>query len=568
MKKYKVLVSMLAAFGLFMSAPSGQFVARAAEKASTADELADEEAEAVEAEEAVDDRIIPKGITIEGQSVSGKTVTEANKIVAKYFSAYDNVQFTLSANDQTISAVGKDLCIGAKNSDVTVKAATYGSYGNLGERFKAKTDLKEGRTKDFKLSLGANRAGITSFLDIASSQVNDEACDDYLTRENDQFVFHEGKSGVVVQIDESAAILVNYIENKWDGKAATVDLATVVREPRGSKEELAEIKDLIGSFTTDYSSSASNRKNNVSNGVSFIDGTILYPGDKLSVLRTITPFTAENGYMLAGSYENGTTVETYGGGICQVSTTLYGAVREAELEVDTRFAHSMLVTYVEPSMDAAISESGGKDFVIKNNKKYPVYIEGFCDGKTVNFNIYGKEEDSPSHQVVYEPEITSVVVQNTSWVPDGNAPLGKLSTATSGHTGLSAKLWKIVYEDGTEVSREVVNNSKYNPSNRTVTVGVASLDPNLSYAMLQAVATQDPNAIAAAVATYAPEVVNSTPYVITPKYSVTNPAATNSAPAEDAAPAQEQAPAEVPEAAPEAPPEGIPAPESPTNTDI
>ena len=89
----------------------------------------------------------------------------------------------------------------------------------------------------------------------------------------------------------------------------------------------------------------------------------------------VVPFNAENGYELAGSYENGTTVETYGGGICQVSTTLYNAVIRAELEITERFAHSMIVSYVEPSMDAAISGEY-KDLKFKNSTKYPVYIEG------------------------------------------------------------------------------------------------------------------------------------------------------------------------------------------------
>lgn len=546
----KQLISLLLATTLTAALP---VTAMAEEVENTNEEQANEEAEAVEEEVVTDNRIIPDGITIGGMDVSGKTVTEAEDTIQAFFAEYDDVAFTLTANDQSISATGGDLSIGAKNSDVAVKAATYGSYGNIAQRFKANKDIEEGRGKEFVLSRGADVNGIISFLKTAAAQVNDEASDDYLTRENDQFVFHEGKSGVVVQIEESAAVLKNFIENEWDGNEATVDLVTEVKEPRGSKEELAEIKDLLGAFSTDYSSSSSARKNNVANGVSFINGTILYPGDELSVLNTITPFSAENGYMLAGSYENGTTVETYGGGICQVSTTLYGAVRAAELGVVTRSAHSMIVTYVKPSMDAAISESGSKDFQIKNNKNYPIYIEGHCDGSNVYFNIYGKEEDDAGHSVDYETEITGVNIQNTTWVADPNVPLGKMTTTVSGHTGYTARLWKVVYENGEEVSRDVYNNSKYNPSNRTVTVGIASADPNLSYAMLQAVASQNATTIANAIATYAPGISNSTPFTITPKYQVTNQTETTTttpstkpsttAPATQTTPATEAAPA-------------------------
>ena len=514
-----LILSLTFTAGIF--APATAYAEEVSEETAVSnEELANEEAEAVSDE---DTRVIPDGVSIAGTSVGGMTVAEAKSVVSDYFAQYDNVKFTLSANGQEIDATGKDICIGAKNSDVVSKAATYGSYGNMAERFKANKDLEEGRGKNFTLTLGVDRTALTTYLSSASSKVNDEASDDYLTRENGEFVFHEGTAGVVVQIDESVAIIADYIENQWNKENASIELATVVKEPRGSKEELAEIKDLLGSFNTDYSSSSAARKNNVANGVGFINGTILYPGDEFSVLNTITPFSAENGYMLAGSYENGTTVETYGGGICQVSTTLYGACREAELGIVTRSCHSMIVTYVPPSQDAAIAESGGKDFQIKNNKNYPIYIEGYCDGSKAYFNIYGKEEDDPSHSVKYETEITGVTVQNTQWVADPNVPLGKMTTTVSGHTGYTAKLWKVVYENGEEVSREVYNNSKYNPSNRMVTVGIASEDPNLSYAMLQAVNTQDVTTIANAIATYAPGVANSTPFVITPKYKITNP---------------------------------------------
>ncbi|SFI06007.1 Vancomycin resistance protein YoaR, contains peptidoglycan-binding and VanW domains [Pseudobutyrivibrio sp. OR37] len=563
MKKRFLSIIMSLTFAGTLVAPTNVYAEEAGEAASVSEEeLANEEAEAV-SEDEDNLRIIPKGISIAGTSVGGMTVAEAKSVVDDYFAQYDDVSFTLSANGQQINATGADICIGAKNSDVTTKAANYGSYGNFAERFKASKDLEEGRGKDFALSLGVDRAALNTYLSSASSQVNDEASDDYLTRENGQFVFHEGSSGVVVQVDESVDIIADFIENDWDKQSATIELSTIVKEPRGSKEELAEIKDLLGSFNTDYSSSSTARKNNVANGVGFINGTILYPGDEFSVLNTITPFSAENGYMLAGSYENGTTVETYGGGICQVSTTLYGAVREAELGIVTRSCHSMIVTYVPPSQDAAIAESGGKDFQIRNNKNYPIYIEGYCDGNKAYFNIYGKEEDDPAHSVKYETEITGVNVQNTQWVADPNVPLGKMTTTVGGHTGYSARLWKIVYENGEEVSREVYNNSKYNPSNRMVTVGIASEDPNLSYAMLQAVNTQDVTTIANAIATYAPGVANSTPFVITPKYKVTNPPEN----AQDgAAPATPETPTPAPDATTQPVPEEIPAPQATGDT--
>ena len=114
------------------------------------------------------------------------------------------------------------------------------------------------------------------------------------------------------------------------------------------------------------------------------------PGQELSAGNTMRPFTEEEGYVEAGAYENGEVVKDIAGGICQVSSTLYNAVINAELEVTSRQPHSMIVNYVKPSKDAAIA-GDYKDLKFKNNTKYPIYIEGYVAGEEVHFNIYGKD---------------------------------------------------------------------------------------------------------------------------------------------------------------------------------
>ena len=93
-------------------------------------------------------------------------------------------------------------------------------------------------------------------------------------------------------------------------------------------------------------------------------------------------------------------VDSLGGGICQVSTTLYNAVLLSELEVTERHNHSMIVTYVDPSADAAIAESAGKDFKFVNNTDHPIYIDGHCENKNITFTIYGVETRSAEREVI------------------------------------------------------------------------------------------------------------------------------------------------------------------------
>ena len=145
---------------------------------------------------------------------------------------------------------------------------------------------------------------------------------------------------------ESAKTLIHYLQTDWEHTPAAVELVVDVANPRGTKEELEKVKDVIGTYTTDFHTSGSARTANVINGCRLINGTTLYPGDTFSAYEHVNPFTEENGYYLAGSYLNGMVVESLGGGICQVSTTLYNAVLNAELQVDERFNHSMIVSYV------------------------------------------------------------------------------------------------------------------------------------------------------------------------------------------------------------------------------
>ena len=105
-----------------------------------------------------------------------------------------------------------------------------------------------------------------------------------------------------------------------------------VDEARGTEEELAKVKDVLGTFTTSFKTSGPSRSANVRNGCALINGITLYPGDEFSTYEAVSPFSQANGYYMAGSYLNGQVVDSLGGGICQVSTTLYNAVLLSELE--------------------------------------------------------------------------------------------------------------------------------------------------------------------------------------------------------------------------------------------
>ena len=451
------------------------------------------------ANEDSDEKTIPEGITIEGQDVSGQTVEKAQKTVESSLGNTKSTVFKLVAGEKSVDATGKDLDLCIKNEDVAQRAANYGNEGNPLYRFKAYKDVESGRGKDFKVSLTAKNASVAKYLEKNKASLDTRVINNGLKRVDGNFQYVPGTQGKIVDVNQSADKIADFISKGWDGNNSQIDLVVETKDPIGSQEELQSVHDKLGTYNTDFSSSAAGRAKNVRNGCEKINGSIIYPGETFSVTEAVTPFTAENGYELAGSYENGTTVETYGGGICQVSSTLYNAVIRAELEIVQRNNHSMIVSYVPKSADAAIAE-GILDFKFKNNQSTPIYIEGYCEGGKIYFSVYGKETRDPNRTIDFVSEETSKTDPGITFKYDSTKPAGTMTKEQGPHTGYTARLWKVVSVNGQEQSRNVFNNSTYKPGNTIFAIGSAGLAPDAKARIDAAIATNDEGAVRAAIA--------------------------------------------------------------------
>ena len=146
----------------------------------------------------------------------------------------------------------------------------------------------------------------------------------------------------------------------------------------------------------------------------------------------------------------------------------------------------MIVSYVKPSDDAAIAGTY-KDLKFKNNLDNPVYIEGYCSGGVITFNVYGVETRPANREISFRSETLSEEDPVTQFKVDAGQPVGYFNTEQSAHKGLTARLWKTVTVDGAVQSDEVFNNSKYKSSPKIVTVGTAGASAEV-VAQLQAAA--------------------------------------------------------------------------------
>lgn len=179
-------------------------------------------------------------------------------------------------------------------------------------------------------------------------------------------------------------------------------------------------RDRLGSQTTYYTWSSANRIGNIKLAVEKIDGLVMMPGDVFSFNGTVGQRTEEAGFRLAGAYNDGQVVEAIGGGICQVSSTLYCAQMYAQLKTSTRVNHYFKVDYLDYGMDATVSWKS-PDYKFTNSREYPVKIVAYCDDENsaLTIEIWGTDVDGSYVQLrhtateVYDEEWTDTLIGYT-----------------------------------------------------------------------------------------------------------------------------------------------------------
>ncbi|MBO5551793.1 MAG: VanW family protein [Lachnospiraceae bacterium] len=434
---------------------------------------------------------INEGVFAGTIDLSGLSGTEAMTAVNGYITDLGDTQIALncvSGNQVTVPA--SSLGIYWKNTDIINDALTLGQSGNVIKRFKELADLKK-TNKIYPVELGVDEQKVKNILASECAKYDVKAQDALMKRSDGNFSVTPGHDGQSVNIDESVKKVVETVSDEFTGQPVTIDLVIDTVKPRGDTETLSRLTDVLGTFTTKFYSSGKDRVTNVANGCRLVNGTLLYPGEQISISDTISPMTEENGYALAGSYLNGQVVESFGGGICQVSTTLYQAVLRAELQVDERYNHSMVVNYVDHSGDAAIAE-GIKDFKFTNNMDTPIYIDGYTTpDKTITFTIYGIETRPSNRTLEFESvDLQEIQPEGEKVVADNSLAAGS-TRKQSAHIGYRSELYKIVKVDGVETERVKVNSSTYQAVPAMLTVGTATDDPNVKAILQSAIATQD-----------------------------------------------------------------------------
>ncbi len=282
----------------------------------------------------------------------------------------------------------------------------------------------------------------------------------------DPFEVHESEDGLDfdISLDEAKALLETDQEQ--------YEIKLKVLKPSVTTDQIGNeaFPDLLATCTTTYITSKVGRTTNLKLASSKINGYVLMPGETFSYNDVVGERTIEAGFQMAGVYSGGQEVEGLGGGICQISSTLYNIVVKSNLEIVERENHLFLAGYLPAGQDATVVY-GSIDFRFKNTRDYPVKIVSTVDGGYVTMKMYGlKEENEPTitfetvyHQTLYP----KTVYQDTTTL----AP-GQTKVQSSGRNGCKSTTYKVVKQNGVVVSRTELSSDTYRAMDKIVLRGV------------------------------------------------------------------------------------------------
>ncbi len=284
------------------------------------------------------------------------------------------------------------------------------------------------------------------------------------TISNMRITYTESENGVDFDIAEAEKIINDNIKNSHE-----YVIPLTITKPEMTTEELDKslFGDCLGTYTTRYNAGEIGRTKNVTLAARSINNIVLEKGQVFSYNRIVGERSTARGYAGAKVYANGEVVEGLGGGICQVSSTLYNAVLYADLQIVSRTCHSLPVAYVPLGRDATVAY-GSIDFQFKNQYDSPVKVSSSVGGGVLTVSIYGKK--TSDKKVEISTQHISSTPFNTIEQPDDTIAEGTTKVKQSGSNGAVVNTYKKVTENGKVISNKMIHTSRYSPINKIVLV--------------------------------------------------------------------------------------------------
>ena len=298
-------------------------------------------------------------------------------------------------------------------------------------------------------------------LEQIHSEIYKEVQDAYLTR--NPITIHPEVEGIDFDIEETKKILEEDKEK--------YEIPLKITKPSVTTIDLGSeaFPNKLSTYTTRYDGGDKNRSTNLEIACEKINDKIILPGETFSYNKTLGARTTTAGYKTAKVYENGAVVDGIGGGICQISSTLYNAVLKANLEIVERRNHQFITSYVPEGRDATVAY-GITDFKFKNSRKYAIKIKATASNGVATIDIYGIKEDT-EYQITFDTKTISTIPFTTKYTDDNTLPVGTEKIKQKGANGSVTETYIIKSLNGQVVSNTLLSKDTYSAMPRIILRG-------------------------------------------------------------------------------------------------
>lgn len=376
------------------------------------------------------DNLIYPGVFIEGINVGGKTKDKALSLLSqKYNDTNKERNIIIKVMDKQYSLNFSELDIEYNYNEVINSAFNIHRNESILNKYKA---IKEPKNEELDLKYKYSNEKIDQIIKRMEEENNREAVDAEIVKATSGDFIIKGESyGQTLDKNDVKEQISKNMNIKGNGNIVINPKIKEIK-PHITGDALRAIDTRISSFTTNFATSNDNRVTNITLAADAINGKVIMPGDSFSFNDVVGRRTAEKGYKPAKVIVGDKFIDDFGGGVCQVSSTLYNAIMRANISSTERTHHTIASSYVPMGMDATV-DFGNIDYKFKNTLNYPIYIEAAVENKNITFNVYSNKS------------LTNKTYDLINQV-----------------NGNKVNVYKITYQNGKEIDRQLVSSDAYN----------------------------------------------------------------------------------------------------------
>ena len=408
-----------------------------------------------------------EGTYLDNTALGGLTLPEAKEQFSRKASErLTNYRVELTCQDRSWAFGQTDINARLNWEDKLNDLYQLGRKGKLEERYRQVEKIrKEGVHEETELTMDIPRihdAVLSIAKELTVEPVNADM--QFTPEKENRFSFTSEKSGQTV---DGEALYQSAGRILQSGKPDKVAIEPVPVEPAVRTADLQKATQRIVSFGTDLKSSSANRIHNIELSLSKLNGRKVNPGEVFSFNKSVGPRTKARGFRTAPVITADKSMkDDFGGGVCQASSTVFNSAALAGMEIVERYHHSFPVSYLPAGRDATVSY-GSADFKFRNNRKTPVFFHTYRKGNLVYVDLYGEPvPNSGSYKLVTDlletipaPEPKKVLDTKGKYV----AASGGQKVHVKSRTGYRLNTYRVKYENGKQVSTELLCRNFYQP---------------------------------------------------------------------------------------------------------